>query len=406
MRGLPFFFALFAVIFFLSSRQDLAQASGPASHANTHAHPLPIAEGMLEIPALDLTSLATVKGILPRLEKQRAIFIGERHTQFADHLVQLAIIKGLHDRGVPLAIGMEQFQFPFQHHLDAYIAREIDEKMLLRETEYFQRWGFDYRLYQPILHFAREHGIPLLALNLPNAIPQTVAQEGRKALTFDQQRMLPEKIECSDSGYKARLRKAFEKHPKSKERDFEDFWEAQLLRDETMAERVAHYLEQHPHRTIVVLAGRGHIAYGSGIPGRVERRLELPTAILLSGLNGELSPAMADFILLPREASLPPKGRLGTLLTEADGLGVNVEGFTKGSTARAAGIEEGDRIIRLDKTPIHSPIDVRLAMLGSQPGEQITVKVMRKGSSGNPQPHTYEVTLEASSRMMDTHTER
>ena len=48
---------------------------------------------------------------------------------------------------------------------------------------------------------------------------------------------------------------------------------AQLLWDETMAERVANFVTTQPDYQIVVLAGQAHITYGHGIPDRVQRRL-------------------------------------------------------------------------------------------------------------------------------------
>ena len=40
-----------------------------------------------------------------------------------------------------------------------------------------------------------------------------------------------------------------------------------------MAERAARYLQEHPEKTLVVLAGGGHLEYGQGIPKRLLRRV-------------------------------------------------------------------------------------------------------------------------------------
>ena len=72
------------------------------------------------------------------------------------------LVRRLRERGAELAIGMEFFQQPFQDSLDAYIAGTLSEEDLLRETEYFERWRFDYRLYRPILRYAKEHGIDVV----------------------------------------------------------------------------------------------------------------------------------------------------------------------------------------------------------------------------------------------------
>lgn len=56
--------------------------------------------------------------------------------------------------------------------------------------------------------------------------------------------------------------------------DFERFFLAQVLWDETMAETIARFLQDNPDYQVVVLAGQGHIIYGYGIPSRVVRRLK------------------------------------------------------------------------------------------------------------------------------------
>lgn len=81
------------------------------------------------------------------------------------------------------------------------------------------------------------------------------------------------------------------------------FFTAQVLWDETMAEGIVNFHTKKPDYQVVVLAGQGHIAYGYGIPSRVERRIKdkkfTHTSVLLS--EPEEVPAgkdkpIADFI--------------------------------------------------------------------------------------------------------------
>ena len=50
---------------------------------------------------------------------------------------------------------------------------------MLRGTQYYDRWRFDYRLYREILSSARRHRIPVIALSA-NATDNQVA-DGNKA---------------------------------------------------------------------------------------------------------------------------------------------------------------------------------------------------------------------------------
>ena len=141
---------------------------------------------------------------------------------------------------------------------------------MLAQTEYYNRWQFDYRLYAPILEFAREQGIPVVALNVRQEISSKVAREGISGLSDAERAQFPAQLDRNLPGYRERLHAVFNEHPEIQDMNFENFVDAQLIWDEAMAERAARYLEAHPSRHLVVLAGDGHVIR-SGIPARFAR---------------------------------------------------------------------------------------------------------------------------------------
>jgi len=326
---------------------------------------------------LDLKALPGLDSIIPRLARKRVVFIGEAHDQYGHHLNQLAIIRRLHARHPDLAIGMEFFQQPFQQELDDYIAGKLDERELLKKTEYYKRWRFDFRLYAPILRYARQHHIPVVALNLPMEITRQVGREGPDSLSESQKAQIPAQIDRTDHVYRERLQNIYDSHPKRDGANFDNFLEVQLLWDEGMAERAAQYLKQHPGRRLVVLAGSGHLAYGVGIPQRLTRRINVGTAIVLQGVEGSIEPDMADYLLLPEKHALPPPGRLGVVLANTDD-GVRARAFSPGSAAAAAGIKRGDRILALDGVPVAENADIKVALWDKRPGDTVAVEVRRR----------------------------
>jgi uncharacterized iron-regulated protein len=348
-----------------------------------------------ETAVLDVAALGDMDSLVQSLLDARVIFVGESHDRYEDYLNQLAIIRGLHERDKDLAIGMEFFQQPFQPVLDAYIAGELSEAELLRRTEYFHRWRFDYRLYRPILRYAREHGIPLIALNIPAEITDKVGDGGLASLSAEEAAMIPADIDRSDAAYRAHIETVFSMHPKAADADFERFLDVQLLWDEGMAERAAEYLEAHPARTLVVLAGAGHVEYGRGIPQRVMRRVQVPSATIVSGRHRPLDPDLADYILYPRPIGLPASGLLGVMLDlESEGAGVGVQGFAANSGAEAAGVRQGDRIVRVGDEPIDGYADIRIALMDSRPGQKLPVEVIRRAAFlGSPQRLLLQVEL-------------
>lgn len=343
---------------------------------------------------LDTSTLSGMQPLLDAIAERRLILVGESHDRYEDHLNQLAIIRGLHERGKALGIGMEMFQQPFQTSLDAYVAGAIDEGDFLRRTQYFDRWRYDYRLYRPILRFAREHRIPVIALNLAGEITAKVGEAGIDALSPEQRAAIPSEIDRDDPAYRERVRQVFDMHPMQQQRDFEHFLEVQLLWDEGMAERAAAWLAENPDKTLVVLAGVGHLEYGQGIPSRVLRRIEVPAATIIPGSQRALEPEAADFLLFPRRVELPAKGLLGVMLVQdGDGKGARVQGFSEGSGAEAAGMEQGDLIVKVGEHPVSGYADIRIALIGSRPGQRLPVAVLRKRVLGPDEQLSFEVEL-------------
>lgn len=321
--------------------------------------------------------------LVDRLAGDRVVLVGESHMSFGDHLTQLDIIRGLYRRDPNLAIGLEFFQQPYQQALDDYVAGRIDEKEMLRRTEYFQRWRFDYRLYRPILAYARKHGIPLVALNATQALVDRVGEVGYAGLNEAERGATPAEIVRPDDKYRERLRSIFEEHRAimGEEQDFERFVDVQLLWEESMAERAVEYLRRYPDRRLVVLAGNGHIAWRSGIPERILRRISVPAATVVSqGIHGgyEVAPEVSDYVTLPRPARLPPLPLLGIALSTAVGA-LEVSGFGPDSGAADAGVRKGDRIVSVDGVRVDSYPALRLELLYKRAGDLVEVGLLRDG---------------------------
>jgi len=343
---------------------------------------------------IDVQRIGDLDSLLAGLADKRVVFVGETHDRYEDHLNQLAIIRGLRAQGKDLAIGMEYFQQPFQVQLDAFISGAIGEADMLRKTEYFDRWRYDYRLYRPILRYARDEDIPLIALNIEKEITDKVAEGGIASLSKTEASRIPADIDRGNEQYRSHLKAVFDMHPKEEGVDFEHFLDVQLLWDEGMAERAARYLKAHPEKTLVVLAGAGHVEYGRGIPRRLLRRVPVPAATVINGSQRPFDPALADFLLYPREVDLPATGLLGVMLdTDSAGEGLGVQGFADTSGAKDAGLKEGDRIVRVGNNPIASYADIRIALMDSRPGETLPVEVLRKPLLGKAERLTYQVEL-------------
>ena len=333
--------------------------------------------------AVEISTLKTFPDVLAHGAGKKIIYVGETHNLFPDHVMELEIIKDLHKRGRPIAIGMEMFQRPFQKVLDDYIGGKIDEAEFLKGMEYFKRWGFDYHLYRPILLYARSENIPMIALNIPQETVDNVFRSGLDSLSEEERKWIPSQMDFSDEAYKERLKKVFLEHrdvENFKTSNFDFFYQAQILWDETMAESVDQFLRTHPHDQMVVLAGSGHLAYGSGIPKRTARRNGYDYAIILN--NADLEKGIADFVLFPEAIPGITSPMLMVFLREEVGK-VEIAGFPQESASEKAGMKIGDIILAVDHTPIRTIDDVKIDLLARKKGEKVRVRVLRKGLLGS-----------------------
>jgi uncharacterized iron-regulated protein len=187
-----------------------------------------------------------------------------------------------------LAVGMEMFQTPYQQPLDEWRAGRIDETVLRRETEYDERWGFDFSMYRPILEYARSNGIEVIALNAPRELAYAVAKDGIDGLSLEQAAMLPE-LDLANEQHRALFDEEFDVGDHAAQAEIDQYYQAQVVWDETMASRVAEVLGRvdGPSK-MIVLAGRVHVKRGLGIPDRASKRGAAPYAVVMPVTREEL----------------------------------------------------------------------------------------------------------------------
>jgi len=305
----------------------------------------------------------TIDISLPKVSNKRVLFVGEHHDNYAHHLNQKSIIQQLHRQGKKIAIGMEMFQRPFQAVLDDYIAGKIDEKTMLKKSEYFLRWGYDYRLYRPIMLYAKENHIPLIALNLKREITKKVSKSGIGSLNDVEKKRIPKELELDNEAYKERILEVLNdpKHlaamPAKYRPNITYIYQAQVLWDETMAQSIASYLKSHPDTIMIVLAGNGHLEYYSGIPNRLTRRLDIPIHVILQ--DEKEQPNRADQYLFPKTLQMQATPKLGVQL---DRKALKVTSVFKGSLAEKLGVKREDTILQVDNMPVRTLADLRLAL--------------------------------------------
>ncbi|MGB3291696.1 MAG: ChaN family lipoprotein, partial [Phormidesmis sp.] len=235
------------------SNRAITQATPPLPCARQ------IAQGTGEPPAQ--------ADVLQAIASAQVVYLAETHTDEADHAAQLAIVQALREQG-DIAIALEMFQRPFQPALEAYLAGRLTEEALVAESEYDTRWGYDWEFYAPILRYAKANQIPLIALNTPAEVTRQVATAGLESLTGELLEYIPPvaDINTDDQAYRDWISEIFSSHGGAGHSpELDNFFAAQVLWDETMADGIARQLAADPDRQVIVLVGEGHIAYDYGI---------------------------------------------------------------------------------------------------------------------------------------------
>lgn len=318
--------------------------------------------------------------IIDDLQENRVVYVGEGHTLYQDHRLQLQVIRALYEKDPQLAIGMEMFSRATQPILDDYITRKIDKKEFLKKSKYFSQWQYDYRLYQEIIDFARRHRIPIIGLNLDIALVKQVSRTGgASGLQTAEKEALPPDRNLDIKGYRERLTEVFYQHNTHRQNggEFPGFLQAQALWDETMAETIAGYLEANPEQRLVVLAGRGHVFKDNAIPPRVFRRLPVKQAIILNTDGMDIPAGQADYLFFSSPAALPPPALMGVMLAMNKDEGVLVTGLAPNGPAQKAGIREKDVIVAIDGEQTSTVEDIKIIMLDKKRGETIKVRLRR-----------------------------
>lgn len=243
----------------------------------------------------------SVARMVEEVRGEQLIFIGEIHDDRAHHALQAEVIRGVHQDGTPLAIGLEMFMSESQPELDDWVAGRLTDERFARL--YALNWHEPLDLYAEIFRYARDNRIPLVGINVPRRLIQEVKQHGFQALPEEARRMLPPDIRCEvTGGYLKFMRRAYAGH-KGNEAAFVHFCEAMTLWNSLMARNITAYLDGHPDTTMIVLAGVGHARKAWGIPEQLDRggghypyKVVLPEIIDIAGLT-QGTEAESDYLV-------------------------------------------------------------------------------------------------------------
>jgi uncharacterized iron-regulated protein len=231
--------------------------------------------------------------------KDNVIIIGEYHGLKSHHEIQLELIRRIRARTPDIAIGLEMFPFQDNPFLEMWTKGKVPESELI---ELFNnRWSFPFSLYKEIFDYARVNRIPLIGLNVPRSITMKVSEEGFSSLTEPELSLLPSGISCNvTESYREFIRSVLGSHS-GETGNFENFCEAQMLWDQTMASVIADYIKGNRDSKVIALTGMMH-AWKPAIPFQIKNMGSYNVSVILPDRpdvpKGGLNKSLLDYMII------------------------------------------------------------------------------------------------------------
>ncbi len=258
------------------------------------------------------------------------IYLGEEHYNRFHVEAALRILEALIAKGRKPVLAVEMFGWDGQAGLDRYLAEaNMTKSEFLEEVRWRQNWGGAYEVYEPLIAFAREHRLPVRALNPPLSLVRRVAKQGLAGVRTDPEMarwgMAQEEI-VDDAAYREKIVRQLRLcHGGGSDADYQGMYQASMFRDEAMAKTIAEALRTFrigPGSSmgpILSYTGGGHIQYRLPVPKRVTRRISegvRQLTVYLSSFHADrrdeiqelLKDGIADYIwLTPMGSQGPPR---------------------------------------------------------------------------------------------------
>ena len=226
--------------------------------------------------------------------KADVVFFGEQHDDEETHRVELALLSAIGERRSKVVLSLEMFERDVQPVLDSYLAGRIGEAEFREQSRPWPNYGADYR---PMLELARAKGWPVIAANVPRRLASMVSRRGLAVL---------DSLPATDRAFTARDNDC----PKDQYyRKFVDvmggghggaasgggatgmdammdqFYQAQCIKDETMAESIVAARAKAGNDAIVVhVTGAFHSDDALGTVSRVTRRVPGVKTLVVSAV--------------------------------------------------------------------------------------------------------------------------
>ena len=200
--------------------------------------------------------IVTLDKIVTDMADADVLFFGEEHNDSAGHYLENKIFRALHSAyGDKIVLSMEMFETDGQLVLNEYLAGTIDENRFSRDI---RLWN-NYKDYRPMIEYAKQNKIPVIAANPPRRYVSLVTRRGMRSLdslTKDAKKFLPPLPYDTLSGrYREKFMEIMKGSPGSSS---QNIYYSQSLWDAGMSYSIYKFLKSNKHKKVFHCVGGFH----------------------------------------------------------------------------------------------------------------------------------------------------
>ena len=322
-------------------------AAHAANAAYAHQDTIPrVGEYRVYNASGDLVSLDAV---VTAMAGKEVVFIGESHDDLTGHHVELELLSrafaayGVEGTNVrPVTLSLEMFERDVQYVVNEYLQDQITEDQYRKSGRPWPEYETDYR---PMIEFAKEQGLAVVAANAPRRYANRVTRLGREALLDlspqAQASLPPLPYGMPSALYREQFQMAMVEAmqemrdrcpvppamaramtpdsapaamPMRSHAMESDPLNAQALWDASMAYSISEHLMQKPDALVLHMVGSFHVERGTGTPEHLARyRPRTSTMIVVirpvedvNSFDPDRDGENEDFVILTDEALTRP----------------------------------------------------------------------------------------------------
>lgn len=216
------------------------------------------------------------------LSSYDVVMFGEYHDQRSIHIAEDEFFRAMHEQSSQLALSMEMLERDGANDFNRYLRGELTEDEMKAKVRLWTNWDEDYR---PMAEYARQNGLDVISSNIPRYLAAHYAKNGTlEGVKSADRPFLPAEHVIVKNAYYDRFTETMSapgKPMKITGETLDRYYGAQCLKDDTMAESIALYLDKHPATKVIHYQGSFHGNYHLGVAEKLARlRPNLKIAVI------------------------------------------------------------------------------------------------------------------------------